>query len=132
MTDIDPDKLEAALDQLEAERERRLQAKIDSGEVVSVQTVVVVDPEEDIEDAQARALAKHPVSFTASSFSFSLAFHGTRTPPTGKKKTVLRKRRRLALPRKGLSRTLLRSRLGAGPPTPAPSQPCAGDDPQRR
>ena len=62
MTDIDPDKLEAALDQLEAERERRLQAKIDSGEVVSVQTVVVVDPEEDIEDAQARALAKHPVS----------------------------------------------------------------------
>ena len=132
MTDIDPDKLEAALDQLEAERERRLQAKIDSGEVVSVQTVVVVDPEEDIEDAQARALAKHPVSdwmgarFTASSFSFSLAFHGTRTPPTGKKKTVLRKRRRLALPRKGLSRTLLRSRLGAGPPTPAPSQPMCG------
>jgi hypothetical protein len=62
MTDIDPDKLEAALDQLEAERERRLQAKIDSGEVVSVQTVVVVDPEEDIEDAKARALARHPVS----------------------------------------------------------------------
>jgi hypothetical protein len=62
MDDIDPEKARAALEQLEAEQARRLQAKIASGEVVSVQTTVVVHPDESIEDAQARALARHPVS----------------------------------------------------------------------
>ena len=62
MDDIDRAKALAALEQLEAEKERRLQAKIDSGEVVSVQTTVVVHPDESIEDAQARALARHPVA----------------------------------------------------------------------
>jgi hypothetical protein len=57
----DHDKALAALEQLEAEKERRLQAKIDAGEVVAVQTVVVVGRDEDVEDAKARALAKHPV-----------------------------------------------------------------------
>ena len=62
MNDIDPEKARAALEQLEAEQARRLQAKIASGEVVSVQTTVVVHPDESIEDAQARALARHPVA----------------------------------------------------------------------
>jgi hypothetical protein len=62
MNDIDPEKARAALEQLEAEQARRLQAKIASGEVVSVQTTVVVHPDESIEDAQARAMARHPVS----------------------------------------------------------------------
>ena len=62
MDDIDRAKALAALEQLEAEKARRLQAKIDSGEVVSVQTTVVVGPDESIEDAKARALARHPVS----------------------------------------------------------------------
>ena len=62
MDDIDPEKARAALEQLEAEQACRLQAKIASGEVVSVQTTVVVHPDESIEDAQARALARHPVS----------------------------------------------------------------------
>jgi hypothetical protein len=56
----DTDKLEAALEQLEIEKARRLQAKIDAGEVVSVQTTVVVGPDEDEEKAKARAIAKHP------------------------------------------------------------------------
>jgi hypothetical protein len=61
MDDTDPAKLEAALERLKAEQARRLQAKIDSGEVVSVQTVVVIHPDEDEEEATARVLAKHPV-----------------------------------------------------------------------
>ena len=60
MDDTDPAKLEAALEQLEAEKARRRQAKIDAGEMVSIQTVVVVGRDEDLEDAKARALAKHP------------------------------------------------------------------------
>jgi len=56
MDDIDPEKARAALEQLEAEKEHRLQAKIDSGEVVSVQTTVVVGGrDDDAEDATARA-----------------------------------------------------------------------------
>jgi hypothetical protein len=62
MDDIDCTKALAALEQLETEKARRLQAKIDSGEMVSIQTVVVVGRDEDIEDAKARAIAKHPVS----------------------------------------------------------------------
>ena len=42
MDDTDPAKLEAALEQLEIEKARRRQAKIDAGEMVSIQTVVVV------------------------------------------------------------------------------------------
>jgi hypothetical protein len=61
MDDINHDKALAALEQLETEKERRLQAKIDSGEMVSIRTVVVASPDEDIEDAKARAVAKHPV-----------------------------------------------------------------------
>jgi hypothetical protein len=61
MGDTDPAKLEAALEQLEAEKERRLQAKIDAGEIVSVETVVVVGREEDIEEATMQAIAKHPL-----------------------------------------------------------------------
>jgi hypothetical protein len=58
MAEIDPDKVVAAL---EAEQSRRLQAKLDAGEVVSILTVVVIgDDDEDIEDATARAIAKHP------------------------------------------------------------------------
>jgi hypothetical protein len=60
MADIDPARLEAALQQLEGERERRLQAKLDAGEMVSIQTIVVVGPDENEEEAKARAIAKHP------------------------------------------------------------------------
>jgi hypothetical protein len=63
MDDIDPEKAQAALEKLEAEKARRRQAKIDAGEMVSIQTVVVVaaaDEDEDLEDATARAIAKHP------------------------------------------------------------------------
>jgi hypothetical protein len=60
MDDIDHDKALAAL---EAEKERRLQAKIDSGELVSVQTTVVVGArDEDTDDACARALANLPTT----------------------------------------------------------------------
>jgi hypothetical protein len=59
MDGIDPEKALAAL---EAEKERRLQAKVDAGELV-VQTVTVVcSRDEDVEEVTARALAKHPVS----------------------------------------------------------------------
>jgi hypothetical protein len=61
MDDIDPEKARAALEQLEAEKARRRQAKIDAGEMVSIQTVVVVAAaDEDLEHATARAIAKHP------------------------------------------------------------------------
>jgi hypothetical protein len=61
MADIDPDRALAALEQLEAEKARRLQAQVDSGEVVSIQTVVVVFRDEDAEDAKRRAVARHPI-----------------------------------------------------------------------
>ena len=57
MDDIDP---ERALAALEAEQERRLQAKIDSGELVSQTITVVCTRDEDVEEATARALARHP------------------------------------------------------------------------
>jgi hypothetical protein len=60
MDDTDPAKLEAALEQLERENARRLQARVDSGEMVSILTPVVVGPDEDEEEAKARAIAKHP------------------------------------------------------------------------
>jgi hypothetical protein len=55
--DIDPNKALAALEQLEAEKERRLQAKIDAGEAVSI--IATVLEGESIEQAKARALASH-------------------------------------------------------------------------
>jgi hypothetical protein len=63
MADIDPDKALAALEQLEAEKERRLQARVEAGEVV-VQTVTVVvgARDENVEDACERALANLPTS----------------------------------------------------------------------
>jgi hypothetical protein len=61
MADIDPDKALAALEQLEAEKERRLQAKIDAGDLVLVETTVVVYRDESIEDATARAIAADPI-----------------------------------------------------------------------
>jgi hypothetical protein len=60
MADTDHDKTLAALEQLEAERRRRLQDKIDTGEVVSVQTTVIVENDDEIETATARALARNP------------------------------------------------------------------------
>jgi hypothetical protein len=61
--DIDQDKALAALEQLETEKARRLQAKIDSGEIVSVQTTVVVGAhDDDTEDAVARHVANLPTS----------------------------------------------------------------------
>jgi hypothetical protein len=57
MDDID----DKALVILEAERERRLQAKIDAGDLVSVRTDVVVHRDEDEEEATARAIARHPI-----------------------------------------------------------------------
>jgi hypothetical protein len=60
--DIPPDKLEAALDQLGAERERRLQAQIDSGEIVSTPMTIVVARGEDGEEVKARALANLPTT----------------------------------------------------------------------
>jgi hypothetical protein len=63
MPEIDPDKLEAALEQLEGEKERRLQARVDSGEVVRQTVEVVVGArDEDTEAATARALANLPTS----------------------------------------------------------------------
>jgi hypothetical protein len=58
--DIDSDKALAALEQLEAEKERRLRGKIDSGEVVSQTITVVCYRDEDVEEATARALARDP------------------------------------------------------------------------
>jgi hypothetical protein len=58
MDDTDPAKLEAALTQLENERERRLQARVDSGEVVVVRSPVIVGPGEDAD----QALAKRPTT----------------------------------------------------------------------
>jgi hypothetical protein len=62
MADIDPDRLEAALDQLESERERRLRAQIDSGEIVSTPMTIVVARGEDGEEVKARALANLPTT----------------------------------------------------------------------
>jgi hypothetical protein len=63
MAEIDNDKAQAALEQLETERERRLQAKIAAGEIVSVQTTVVVGAhDDDTEDVVDRHVANLPTS----------------------------------------------------------------------
>ena len=65
MAEIDNDKAIAALEQLETEKARRLQAKIDSGEVVSVQTTVVVEAsDENTENAVDRHVASLPTLTT--------------------------------------------------------------------
>ena len=57
----DTDKLEAVLEQLEAEKARRLQNRVDSGECVVVHpTIVVSSHDENSEEATERALAKLP------------------------------------------------------------------------
>jgi hypothetical protein len=53
MDDTDPAKLEAALEQLEAEKARRQQTKIDAGEAVKGQTIIVVGRDEDAAEALA-------------------------------------------------------------------------------
>ena len=62
MDDIDPEKARVALEQLEIEKARRLQAKIDAGEMVSVRVAVVMEADGDPDEAKARALARLPVS----------------------------------------------------------------------
>jgi len=62
MDDIDPAKLEAALDQLQAEKERRLQAKVEAGELVTVPLCVAVSTASKapaaVEQAQTRKLGE--------------------------------------------------------------------------
>jgi hypothetical protein len=62
MDDIDPDKLDAALERLEAEQSRRLQAKTEAGELVTVPLCVAVstasNASDALEQAQARKLAE--------------------------------------------------------------------------
>jgi hypothetical protein len=62
MGDIDHDKLDAALERLEAERERRLAERIEAGEVVSVPLLMVAGSEAEaraqVEEAKAAALTE--------------------------------------------------------------------------
>ena len=51
------DKVAAALEQLEAEKERRIQARVDAGELVRVEKTIVLDDWEGVEEAYARALS---------------------------------------------------------------------------
>ena len=126
MDDIDHDKAAGILEQLETEKARRLQAKIDSGEIVSIQTVVVVGRDESAEEATTRALARQPIPDDGRPVHRELFFVFTgvpRDPDYWKEETV---QRRLTLPlKKGLPLTLLRSRLRAGA-SPARSQPMCG------
>jgi hypothetical protein len=76
MDDINHEKTLAALERLESEKERRLQEKIDAGELVSIQTVVVCYRDEDVEEATARALARHPAPDGPVHREFSYIFSG--------------------------------------------------------
>jgi hypothetical protein len=62
MDDIDHNKLDAALERLEAERERRLAERIEAGQIVSVPLCVVAGSESEaraqVEEAKASALAE--------------------------------------------------------------------------
>jgi hypothetical protein len=62
MDDIDPDKLDATLARLEAERERRAAERIEAGEIVSIQLFVVAGSEPEarakVEEAKASKLAE--------------------------------------------------------------------------
>ena len=51
----DPKKLEAALAQLEAEKQRRIDEKVDKGEAVRVKLDVVVGTEDEVDAAVERA-----------------------------------------------------------------------------
>ena len=55
MDDIDPDKLDAALERLQAERARRIAEKVEAGEVVVVRLSVAVASESEIPDAVEQA-----------------------------------------------------------------------------
>jgi hypothetical protein len=46
--DIDPDKAQAALEQLEAEKAKRLQAKIEAGEVLVISDAVIIRDESEL------------------------------------------------------------------------------------
>jgi hypothetical protein len=63
MENIDPDKAWAALEQLEAEKAKRLQAKVEAGEVLVISDAVIIGDEaegpEAIERAKERARAQH-------------------------------------------------------------------------
>ena len=48
------DKVAAALEQLEAEKERRIQARVDAGELVRVEKAIVLDDWEGVEEAYAQ------------------------------------------------------------------------------
>jgi hypothetical protein len=80
MDDINHKKDLAALEQLEREKDRRIQAKIDSGEVVSVPITVVVGRNEDAEEAVARALANLPASIDGRAVHPDLTFIVTGVP----------------------------------------------------
>jgi hypothetical protein len=118
MDDTDPAKLEAALEQLEIEKERRRQAKIDAGEMVSIQTVVVLHPDEDEEEAIARAIAMYPAPDDGREVHREFFYVSTGVPrpdpdePAPQVQTARKKGPRISPPRN----------LGAGLP-PAPSQP---------
>ena len=109
MDDIDRAKALAALEQLEAERARRLQAKIDAGEMVKIEAVVVAAADEDLEDATARAIAKPHrmmgVQCIASFSTFLRASHGATR--------ISQLRKYKQLPRRGRL-PLLRNRLRVG------------------
>jgi hypothetical protein len=51
----DPKKLKAALEQLEAEKQRRIDAKVEKGEAVRVKLNVVVGTEDEVDAAVERA-----------------------------------------------------------------------------
>jgi hypothetical protein len=62
MDDINHEKTLAALERLESEKARRLQEKIDAGEVVAREVRVVVVPDEGAEAAMTRALEGNPAT----------------------------------------------------------------------
>jgi hypothetical protein len=63
MENIDPDKARAVLEQLEAKKAKRLQAKVEAGEVLVISDAVIIGDEaegpEAIERAKERARAQH-------------------------------------------------------------------------
>jgi hypothetical protein len=90
MDDIDHDKLDAALERLEAERERRLAERIEAGEILSVPLVIVAGTEPEalarVEGAKAGKLAElraagdlREVKFTVELIVTGVCKHGEAT-----------------------------------------------------